>query len=164
MKSCLFAGSFDPFTKGHKAVVERALEDFDVVYVAIGINVTKKNYFSKEERLEIIKKSLEDIDPKKIVVDSFDGYLVDYLKEKNIYANIRGIRNDKDLAYESRMAEVNKGLYPSLRTVFYHDIAGYEGISSTKSREHLLSKRANYFEICESAKETVKKILKTKKK
>ena len=161
MKTCLFAGSFDPFTTGHRAVVEKCLSLYDKVYVVAMVNAKKIPLFSTEEKLEIMRKSLEDFDSSKLEISFFDGYLVDFIEKYQIDDNIRGIRNDTDLQYEKKMEKINKTIYPSLNTV-YLTIEGYEGINSTAVREGLLSDERDYFGICENAKEKVIEFLKTR--
>ena len=161
MKSCLFAGSFDPFTTGHRAVVERCLREYDKVYVVAMVNAKKTPLFSKEEKIEIISQSLINLDMSRIEISFFEGYLVDFMQSKEIDDNVRGIRNDTDLEYEKKMEKINKTIYPNLSTVYLR-IEGYEGINSTSVREGLLGENANYNGVCESAVKKVQEILKTK--
>lgn len=164
MKTCLFAGSFDPFTTGHKEVVKRALTEYDFIYVAIGVNPNKTCVFSLEERLRIIKKSLSDIPSEKIKVDYFDGLLVDYVKKNRIDANIRGIRNDKDMEYEKQMEQINLSFYGDLKTVYYTDVKGYEQVSSTSVREKIDQGDYSLIDVCDGAKEYLLSIIKKYKK
>lgn len=129
MKTCLFAGTFDPFTIGHLNIVKKALATFDKVVVAIGENKEKTPYFSLSERLEIINSVF--IQEKRVTVTKFDGYLVDFMRDNGIVYNVRGIRNGKDLEYENRMERFNSERYPSLITLFYPIEEKYEKISST---------------------------------
>ena len=79
MRTCVFAGTFDPFTSGHEYVVDKCLEIFDKVIIAVGVNVDKKPFFSIDERLEIIKSVYADND--RIEVASYTGMLVDFMKK-----------------------------------------------------------------------------------
>ena len=132
MKTCLFAGTFDPFTIGHLHVVKKALETFDKVVIAIGENADKNPFFSLEERLSIINAIFEG--DKRVVTTYFSGYLVDFMADKGLVYNVRGIRNGKDFEYESRMEEFNVKRYPSLITIYYPVDSKVQTVSSTKVR------------------------------
>ncbi len=132
MKTCLFAGTFDPFTIGHLQVVNKALETFEKVVIAIGENDEKKPFFSLEERLKIIRVIFEQ--DKRITVTFFKGYLVDFMAKNGLIYNVRGIRNGKDFEYESRMEEFNSRRYPSLITLYYPVNDRMQEISSTQVR------------------------------
>ena len=80
MKTCVFAGSFDPFTNGHDYVVQKCLEMFDKVVIAVGVNVDKKPMFTDLERVEIIKNVYAD--EKRVEITSFSGMLTDFMKEQ----------------------------------------------------------------------------------
>ena len=161
MKSCLFAGSFDPFTTGHRAVVEKCLASYDKVYVVAMVNAKKIPLFSTEEKLEIIKASLEGLDLSRIEVSFFGGYLVDFIESHSIDDNVRGIRNDSDLEYEKKMEKINKTIYPSLSTV-YLKIEGYEGVNSTSVRQGLVKNPIDLDGVVKSAEKTVLEILRRK--
>ena len=107
MKSCLFAGSFDPFTTGHRAVVEKCLSLYDKVYVVAMVNAKKTPLFTTEEKLNIIKESLKLQDQSKLEISFFDGYLVDFIDKHSIDDNVRGIRNELDIEYEQKSIEQN---------------------------------------------------------
>lgn len=99
-------GSFDPFTLGHKYLVEKAAELFDVVYVVMLVNPDKKPSISVEKRLKYIKMSLRSL-PYKVRVDFFGGLTIDYMRENNIEYIVRGVRSPEDFEYESGMAKFN---------------------------------------------------------
>ena len=132
MKTCLFAGTFDPFTIGHLHVVGKALSTFDRVVIAIGENADKKPLFSLEQRLSVINAIFEK--DKRVVTTNFKGYLVDFMAEKGLIYNVRGIRNGIDFEYESRMEEFNAKRYPSLITLYYPVGEEVQSISSTFAR------------------------------
>ena len=140
MKTCVFAGTFDPITIGHLDIVEQALEKFDKVIVALGVNPEKTPTFSKEVRLEILKSVF--LDNPRVEVCAFDGYLVDFMKERNITATIRGIRNATDLEYEKIMDSNNRAMYPEIQTVFLSCSTKTKNISSTLVREKLQNKES----------------------
>lgn len=115
MKIAVYPGSFDPVTIGHLDIIKRASLLFDKVIVLILININKVSYFSKNERSYFLKKVTSDV--KNVEVDSYDGLMIDYLKEKNIKFVIKGLRNAVDFNYEFNMDIVNKNLYNDFDTV-----------------------------------------------
>jgi pantetheine-phosphate adenylyltransferase len=133
MKLAIYPGTFDPITNGHIDVLERSLEIFDKVIVAIAVNSSKKPLFTKEERLKIIKEVLIEYD--RVEVDSFDALLMDYAKEKNATAIIRGLRAVSDFEYEFQMALMNRKLYSGASTVFLMPHEKYSFLNSTLIRE-----------------------------
>ena len=112
----IYPGSFDPLTNGHVDVIERALEIFDEVIVAVLHNPSKKALFSSQERVEMIKQSFNGLKP--VEVDTFDGLLVDYAKIKNATAIIRGMRAVSDFENEFQMAMMNRKLHKDVQSVF----------------------------------------------
>lgn len=108
MKKALFAGSFDPFTIGHKAVLDRALLLFDEVVVAFGVNICKCSFMPLEERISRVKEAYKDNDRVKVV--SYEGLTVDLAKEMGATCLVRGVRNVADYEYEKTIAEVNQKL------------------------------------------------------
>jgi len=124
----VFPGSFDPLTKGHINVIERGVEIFDEVIVAVAVNLSKNGTFSLDERLEILHDIFtgrEDIS-----VDCFDGLLVDYVKKKGTNVILRGLRTVTDFEYELTMALANKSICPEVETVFLVSASTYGHISS----------------------------------
>lgn len=115
-RTAIYPGSFDPLTNGHMDVIQRALEIFDEVVVAILRNPTKKALFSTEERLEMIRQSFNGNSALK--VDAFDGLLVDYARIKNAVAIIRGMRAISDFESEFQMALMNRKLHKDVQSVF----------------------------------------------
>ena len=115
-KTAIFQGTFDPFTLGHLRVLQDALTVFDRVIVLLLINPEKVPLFSVEERKEMISKSVEDLSG--VEVDSYQGLLVDYMKERDLYISVRGIRNEKDSIYEMKNHALSKAFYPPLQTLF----------------------------------------------
>lgn len=133
MRIAVFAGTFDPITKGHEYVVNKALESFDKVYIVIACNDQKTPFFTTEERREFIKSTFDLNDRVEVFVH--DGLMMDFMKEKGLTHYIRGIRNDTDLSYEKKMLDFNKGVYPELNTVFIYSPKTYGKITSTAVRE-----------------------------
>ena len=116
MKTCVFAGTFDPPTVGHTDVVEKALKIFDGVTVALMINPEKSCLFSEEERLDLLKK-LFGGNPR-VKVRAFDGAAVDLLKEENTPFYVRGVRDCIDFEYENRNHYASKQLMNDIITVY----------------------------------------------
>lgn len=137
MKKCVFAGSFDPFTLGHQSIVEKCLCLFDEVVVAIGINENKKSYFTTLEKLEMINSVYND--EKRVKVVSFNGLLVDLLKEENTPFCVRGVRNSTDYNYECSMNLANSQLKEDIITIFLPCKQEHLHISSSLVKELLNS-------------------------
>ncbi len=135
MNVCVFAGTFDPVTNGHIDIVKKALCSFDKVVVALGINPEKTPFFSREVRLELLKLAFNENE--RVEVCSFDGYLVDFMKERGIKTTVRGIRNASDIEYEKIMDANNKKMYPEINTVFIDCSFRTKKISSSLVREKL---------------------------
>lgn len=116
MKTAICPGSFDPVTLGHLDIIERAAELFDEVIVLVMSNRSKSgSLFTVEERIELINRTIKE---KNIKVDTYDGLLVDYAKQKNAVAIVKGLRAMSDFEYEFQQALTNKSLYPKVETVF----------------------------------------------
>ncbi|MBQ3925437.1 MAG: pantetheine-phosphate adenylyltransferase [Bacteroidaceae bacterium] len=132
-KIAIFPGSFDPFTIGHKNIVDRALESVaDEVIVAIGINYEKKYMFSLEERLQAIREVYKD-EPR-VRVESYEGLTTDFAKRVGGHFLLKGVRSVKDYEYERDMAEVNRRL-TGIETVLLFTDAQYSSVSSSIVRE-----------------------------
>lgn len=157
MKTCVFAGSFDPITTGHYQTVEKCLKLFDKVVIAVGVNPDKKPYFTLDERVEIIKKAFEG--ENNVEVKAFSGLLVDFMKENGYTVYVRGIRNGEDYAFESNMALYNADMYKELITLFIPSEIKTSYVSSTAVRTvvELNGDYAQY--IPEKAREFVKLLI-----
>ena len=132
-KIAVFAGSFDPFTIGHKNIVDRALQSVaDEVIVAIGINHEKKYMFSLEERLQALQKAFQS-EPR-VRVESYEGLTTDFAKRVGASFLLRGVRSVKDYEFERDMAEVNHRL-TGIETVLLFTDAQYSCVSSSIVRE-----------------------------
>lgn len=132
-KRALFAGSFDPFTKGHKDIVDRALASVaDEVVVAIGVNSQKKCTFPLEERMQAIAEAYKG-NPR-VCVTTYDGLTTDYAKEIGADFLLRGVRSVKDFEYERDIAEVNRRL-TGIETILMLSAPELSCISSSVVRE-----------------------------
>ena len=112
----VFAGSFDPITRGHEDLIRRALQFADRLIVAVAVNVAKEPLFSYDERVALIRASIADQD--RIEVQQFQGLLVDFAREAGATMLVRGLRAVSDFEYEYQMAMMNRHLAPALETVF----------------------------------------------
>ncbi|MGI5888599.1 MAG: pantetheine-phosphate adenylyltransferase [Oscillospiraceae bacterium] len=133
MRTALCPGSFDPVTKGHVDVIERAAGLFDKVIVVVLKNSNKTPNFTYEQRVEFLKKSTAHIP--NVEVDSYSGLLADYAKKKGAVAVVKGIRAVTDFEYEFQMALTNKKLNPELETLFMPTSMQYMFLSSSLVRE-----------------------------
>jgi pantetheine-phosphate adenylyltransferase len=115
-KIAVYPGSFDPITNGHLNLIERALSIFDGLIVAVAINAAKTPLFTLEERREMVKDATKN-NPK-VVVDSFEGLLVDYVAKKDVHAVVRGLRAMSDFEYEFQMTFMNRKLNRTIETIF----------------------------------------------
>jgi pantetheine-phosphate adenylyltransferase len=128
----VFPGSFDPFTKGHVDIVQRAVPLFDEIIVAIGVNSNKKSMFSLESRIAHIEAIFET-EPK-VSVEAYQGLTTIFCEEKKARYLIRGIRNAIDSEYEKSIAQMNKDL-TGIETVFLMTSPEYSAINSSIVRE-----------------------------
>ena len=129
----IYAGSFDPITRGHEDLIRRSREFVDKLVVAVANNSSKKPLFSPDERVELIRKAAGD-DPG-IEVRQFQGLLVNFAREVGASLIIRGLRAVSDFEYEFQMALMNRNLSPGLETVFMVPSVETTYISSSIIRE-----------------------------
>lgn len=115
-KLAVYPGTFDPVTNGHLDIVHRGLKLFDRLIVAIVTNGSKHPLFTVDERLDLLRRSLEGVS--NVEVDSFDGLLVDYVSRRGADAVLRGLRAVSDFEYEFQMALMNRKLNKNIQTVF----------------------------------------------
>ncbi len=133
-KTALFPGTFDPFTRGHYSVVERALNLFDEVIIAIGINALKKPMFTADERVAMLQQLYAD-EPRVRVV-AYSGLTVDLAQEYGARFMLRGVRSVIDFEYEKSIADVNRDI-SGVETVLMFTQPQYAHISSSVVRELL---------------------------
>lgn len=128
----LFPGSFDPFTKGHEAVVKKALLLFDEVIIGIGTNTSKNYLFSLDKRKEHIRSLFPD--ESNVKIETYQKLTVDFCKEIGAGYIIRGLRDSKDFEYEKSIAHMNHDI-SGIETVFFLTDQQYGAINSTIIRE-----------------------------
>lgn len=133
MSICIYPGSFDPITNGHLDIIDRASKIFDKLIVSVVANPNKQPVFTLEERVGFIKECIKDYD--NIEVDSFNGLLIDYVKEKGALVILKGLRVIADFEYEFQMALLNKNLNPEIETIFMMTNNKYSYISSSLIKE-----------------------------
>lgn len=133
MKTAVFAGSFDPFTFAHKDLVERGLELFDKVIIAIGVNSAKKGLMSSDQRVECINELFHG--KLGIEVTQFTGLTVDFCRKSGARYLLRGLRNTNDFNFENAIAQNNLLLAPEIDTCFLMARSGLGHISSTIVRD-----------------------------
>ena len=150
-------GSFDPITYGHIDIAKRAAELYDTVYFAVMINSQKKYMFTIEERKEIARAALSDIDNVSVV--SSEGMLWELARDLCADAIVKGYRNDIDLEYERQMARFNIEQYPMAKTVLLEADRELDTISSTVVRDKINNKESldRYLPI--GAVQAIKKII-----
>ncbi len=135
----LYAGSFDPYTNGHHAIVRKAAALFDRVDVVIGINVSKRRAFDAAAMADAIRQALRDDGLTNVRVAVHEGLIAEYAAQNGIRWYVRGLRNAMDYAYEENIALVNHIIHPDLETLY---LRGDEpAISSSMVRELLAFNR-----------------------
>ena len=132
-KIAVYPGTFDPVTYGHIDLIKRATKIFDKVIVAVADNPSKGTLFSVEERVSMLKESVKGM--KAVVVDDFDGLVVDYVKRSGANVMIRGLRMLSDFEYEFQMALTNRKLRGEIETIFMMPHESYSYISSKLIKE-----------------------------
>lgn len=115
-RRAIYPGSFDPLTNGHVDIIERACHIFDEVIVAILINPDKHPMFTVAERIEMLNEVVRPRAPQ-VVIETFEGLLVEYARQRQAHAIIRGVRSTKDYEYELPMILMNRRLNPQVETV-----------------------------------------------
>jgi pantetheine-phosphate adenylyltransferase len=128
----IYAGSFDPFTNGHLDIVTRALNMFDKVTVGVIENIDKQSLFSLDKRIDMVQQSITS---DKVEVEGFEGLLVDYARQKNVFNIIRGLRAVSDFDYEFQMSLTNRAQEPNVDTIFLMTDQKYSYLSSSIVRQ-----------------------------
>lgn len=133
MRIAIYPGSFDPFTKGHLDILQRAAVLFDHIIIGVLVHPTKKCLFAPEERVELISDVVKGLENVRAI--HFNGLLVDFCKSTGACAIIRGLRAVSDYEYEMQMFSVNHQLAPWLETVFLMSSPRYSFLSSSIAKE-----------------------------
>ena len=133
MKRAIYPGSFDPLTLGHLDMIERSAKIVDELVIGVLNNSAKNSLFSLDERVSMIKEMTESMP--NVTVASFDGLLVDYMKEINATIIVRGLRAVTDFEYELQIAQTNHVENPEVETIFLTTSLQYSYLSSTIVKE-----------------------------
>lgn len=133
MTIAIYPGSFDPITKGHLDVLKTGAEIFDKVIIAVSHNSRKTGFLSVDERVELIKASIQDLP--NVEVDSFEGLTVKYAKQKGAKVILRGLRAVSDFEFEMQLSQANAAMAIDVKTVFLTTKAKYNFISSSTVKD-----------------------------
>ncbi len=135
MKShiAIYPGSFDPITNGHIDIIQRGLQIFDRVIIAVARNSEKNSLFSVQERVELISQLVDDNE--RLEVDTFDGLLVDYVVANEARVILRGLRAVSDFEYEFQLAQMNHSISQQIETLFMMTSAQHGYLSSSIVKE-----------------------------
>ncbi len=129
----IYPGTFDPPTNGHLDLIARGAKLFEHLTVAILNNPIKNPLFTVQERVEMMREATRQIDT--VSVETFDGLMVDFARQKQATAVLRGIRAISDYEYEFQMALMNRRLAPEIETVFLQPAGRYSFVSSRMVKE-----------------------------
>ena len=132
-KIAVFPGSFDPITIGHQSIINRAVNIFDKIIVAVGENAEKANFFSIEQRMQWIE--LVFANEERVSVSRYSGLTVDFCKKVNARFILRGLRTSADFEFERSIGQINKQLYPEIETVFLLTTPQHTAINSSIVRD-----------------------------
>ena len=133
MKNIIYPGTFDPVTYGHLDIAERAATLFDQVMFVIANNPRKKSLFTIDERIDLIKHSTSHL--KNVIVHTTESLIVNFARDNNSVALIRGLRSISDFEYEFQMALMNRSLAPEISTLFMMPDEKYMHLNSTVVKE-----------------------------
>jgi pantetheine-phosphate adenylyltransferase len=129
----VYPGSFDPITYGHLDIIERGLEVFDLIIIAVARNSEKRSLFTTDERIKLIEEAIGG-NPR-VSVDTFDGLLVDYVVSRGARVILRGLRAVSDFEYEFQIAQMNHNLKSEVETLFMMTSVPYGYLSSSIVKE-----------------------------
>jgi pantetheine-phosphate adenylyltransferase len=140
MRRAIYPGSFDPVTNGHLDIIERGCKLFDEIIIAILVHPDKKPFFTIEQRREMLAQVIAEIEHGscRLLIEDFQGLLVDYAVQREADAIVRGIRAISDYEYELQMALMNRRLEPRIETVFMMPAEVYSYVSSRLVKEIFL--------------------------
>ena len=129
----IYPGTFDPVTRGHIDIVERACKMFDRVIIGVADSPAKQPFFNLDERLELLQTVFADVD--KVTVKPFSGLLIDFARDNEASIIVRGLRAISDFEYEVQLAGMNRSLAPEIETVFLTAAQRFAFVSSSLVRE-----------------------------
>lgn len=132
-KIAVYPGSFDPITNGHLDIIQRGLEVFDEIIVAVARNSEKTGLFSIDERIDMIREVVAD--QSRVRVDTFEGLLVDYVVSQQAKVILRGLRAVSDFEYEFQIAQMNRNVESHVETLFMMTSVSYGYLSSSIVKE-----------------------------
>lgn len=132
MSGAVCPGSFDPVTLGHIDVFERAAAQFDEIVVAVMVNPNKSGMFTLDERIALIEESTTHL--RNLRVESGQGLIVDFVRERGLTAIVKGLRTGTDFEYELQMAQMNKHV-AGIDTFFVATAPSYSFVSSSLAKE-----------------------------
>lgn len=133
LKLAVYPGSFDPVTFGHLDIIDRALQVFDGVIVAVAKNSEKNSLFTVQERCDLLSQTLADRPEARI--DTFDGLLVDFVQKRGATVIIRGLRAVSDFEFEFQLAQMNRSITKKVETLFMMTSVPYSYLSSSIVKE-----------------------------
>lgn len=133
MQIGVYPGTFDPITRGHTDIIGRSLQIFDHLIIAVALNPRKEPLLDLKERVELAKIATKEF--MHVEVESFDGLLVDYVRQRGAKAIIRGLRAVSDFEHEFQMALLNRKLEEKLETVFFMPSEEYSYLTSSIVKE-----------------------------
>lgn len=129
----VYPGTFDPVTRGHIDICERALKMFDEVVIGVADSLAKEPFFNIDERLDMLQTVF--VDSERISVKPFSGLLIDFARDAGAGVIVRGLRAISDFEYEVQLAGMNRSLAPEIETVFLTAAQHYAFVSSSLVRE-----------------------------
>lgn len=135
MRTFIYPGSFDPITNGHLDIIERASKICDKLIVAVLVSHNKTPLFTMDERVDMIRRAINNCNCKNVEVECFTGLLVNYVQKKKADVIIKGLRAVSDFEYELQMALLNKNQYPEIETLFMMSNINYSFLSSSMVKE-----------------------------
>ena len=132
-RTAIYPGTFDPITNGHTDLVQRAAVCFDRIIIAVAGSTGKATRFSLGQRVQLAGEALRDVG--NVEIESFDGLLVEFARQRGAHVILRGLRAVSDFEYEFQLASMNRKLAPGIETMFLTPDEGYTFISSSLVRE-----------------------------
>jgi pantetheine-phosphate adenylyltransferase len=133
MIKAVYAGTFDPLTRGHEELARRASALFGSLVLGVADNKAKRTFFTLQERVEMAREVLADV--KNLQIVGFSGLLIDFVRKQRAQLVLRGLRAVTDFEYEFQLAGMNRNLYPEMETIFLTPSEQHMFISATLVRE-----------------------------